>query len=246
VVFEIVGVWVEVGDAVLLRDVTLDIAAGRWTALIGPSGSGKSTLVRLLNRLIEPSRGVVRYLGRPLADHDVRALRREVGLLVQQPRLSAGTARRNLMLPVELGSVEPEQAATRLPWACEVAQLDRGLLERDVNALSGGERQRVALARALLLEPKVLLLDEPTSALDRSTARQLMAALERLRRERGTTLVAVTHRIEEMARLQGDCVVLDGGQVVEHGSAHELLNAPQSAVARDLLSHGEDGDALAD
>jgi ABC-type methionine transport system ATPase subunit len=214
--FELEGVSVRAGEAVLLRDLDLSVPAGVWTALTGPSGSGKSTLLRLLNRLESPSQGSVRWSGKALPDYDVRALRREVGLVVQQPRLGQGSVRTSLDLPRQLGAIDAATAEQRLPEACDIAQLDTRLLERDLGSLSGGERQRVALARTLMLAPRALLLDEPTAALDRDTARDLLAALDRLRSERGLTLVAVTHRVEELSAFGASQVVLCEGRVVEH------------------------------
>src|SRR5436190_9734967 len=152
--FELQAVSVRAGDAGLLSDVDLALPAGAWTAIVGPSGSGKSTLLRLLNRLCEPSGGSVRWHGKALPDFDVRALRREVGLVVQQPRLGPGCVRDQLDAPLKLGAIDAATARERLPQACEVAQLDQKLLDRDTAQISGGERQRVALARALMLGPR--------------------------------------------------------------------------------------------
>jgi len=233
--FRLEAVTVRAGGATLLAEVDLTLPGGAWTALVGPSGSGKTTLLRLLNRLGEPSAGSVSWAGQALSSYDVRALRRQVGMVVQQPRLTQGSVRHSLELPLRLGAIDAAQSRERLPWACDVAQLAQSMLEREVAALSGGERQRVALARALMLAPQALLLDEPTSALDRETARKLVAALERLRTERGTTLVAVTHRIDEVAAFAGLCVVLDRGRVAEQGPPAQVMTNPRTAVARELL-----------
>jgi ABC-type methionine transport system ATPase subunit len=213
--FRLEGVGVRAGASELLRDVDLALPAAEWTAIVGPSGSGKTTLLRLLNRLVDPTAGAIAYRGKPLPEYDVRALRREVGLVVQQPRLSAGTARANLDLPRQLDAIDADSARERLPFACSVAQLDDGLLDREVSLLSGGERQRVALARALMLAPRVLLLDEPTAALDRATAERVIDALETLRREQQVTLITVTHRVEELGERSALRVTLGGGRVTD-------------------------------
>jgi len=241
--FTLVDVEVRVGEARLLAGVSVELPARSWTAVVGASGSGKSTLLRVLNRLIDPSAGTIAFGDAPLQSFDVRELRRRVGLVVQQPRLSAGSARENLLLPVRLGAITAAQADARLDLAIEAARLDRRLLEREVSELSGGERQRVALARALMLEPEVLLLDEPTSALDVDTARRVLAALDELRRSRGLTLIMVTHRIDEVSTAYADsrCVVLEGGRVVEAGAARAIVASPRSDAARALLGRGGQG-----
>jgi ABC-type methionine transport system ATPase subunit len=236
--FELQAVSVRAGETVLLCDLDLAMPGAAWTAVLGPSGSGKSTLLRLLNRLCEPSAGRVCWRGKALPDYDVRALRREVALVVQQPRLGPGSVRDQLDTPRKLGAIDAETARARLPQACELAQLDQKLLERDAASISGGERQRVALARALMLAPRALLLDEPTAALDRHTARALISALERLRREQGVTVVAVTHRVEELAEIAARCVVLVSGRVCEQGTPAELIARPDSELARALHGSG--------
>lgn len=236
--FRLQGVSVRVGASVLLDAIDLELPAAAWTLVLGASGSGKTTLIRLLNRLSEPSAGCVYWNGRALPSYDVRVLRREVGMVVQQPRLGQGRVQDSLELPMRLGALEPASARERLPRVCEIAQLPKSLLEREMAALSGGERQRVALARALLLEPRALLLDEPTAALDRDTARNLVAALEELRRSVGITLVAVTHRVEELAELAEQCVVLQAGRLAEHGPARQVLHGLTGEASRALLGPG--------
>jgi putative ABC transport system ATP-binding protein len=233
--FRLQGVSVRAGASVLLDAIELELPRGAWSAIVGPSGSGKTTLLRLLNRLADPSTGTVYWGGKPLPSCDVRTLRREVGLVAQQPKLGQGNVRSSLELPVRLGAIDGATARERLPRVCEIAQLPESLLERELSEISGGERQRVALARALMLEPRALLLDEPTAALDRETARKLISALERLRQETKLTLVAVTHRIEELAELAELCVVLSAGTIAEQGPPSEVLHHPKSEVARTLL-----------
>lgn len=227
--FRLQGVSVRAGASVLLDAIDLTLPRGAWSAVVGPSGSGKSTLLRLLNRLADPSAGTVYWRGQPLPSYDVRALRREVGLVVQQPRLGQGSVRGSLELPARLGAIDDATARERLPRVCEIAQLPDSLLERELSEISGGERQRVALARTLMLQPRALLLDEPTAALDRDTARKLIAALERLRRETDLTLVAVTHRTEELAELAELCVVLAAGTIAEQGPPRQVLRHQEPA-----------------
>jgi putative ABC transport system ATP-binding protein len=210
------------GGTVLLDEVTCSVAAGACTALVGPSGAGKSTLLRLLNRLEEPSSGTLCLQGRPLADWDVLALRRRVGLVAQQSVLLTDRVADDLRVGrPDLGE---DQAARLL----RQVGLPAGMLSRPTAGLSGGEAQRVCLARALAVDPEVLLLDEPTSALDRASARavekvatQLVAA--------GMTVVLVSHNTGQARRLADHVLVLKSGRLVASGPADEVAYLKEGA-----------------
>ena len=183
------------GTLDILRDIDFTLAARETAAIVGASGSGKSTLLSIIAGLDTPTRGTVRLAGEDLfaLDEDERAaLRaRKVGFVFQSFQLLGNlTALENVMLPLELaGRRDARKAAA--------AMLERvGLAERlghYPKVLSGGEQQRVALARAFVVEPAVLLADEPTGSLDFATGERVMDLMFELNRERGTTLVLVTH-----------------------------------------------------
>ncbi len=194
--------------------------------IVGPSGSGKSRLLRLVARLDEASDGELEVLGRAIGDWPVGELRRRVGWVPQRPALGDGLAGDALATPVDLGVITAGELAERRDEALRVADLEPAALQREVSALSGGERLRVALARALLLEPAMLLLDEPTSALDGARGAAVIDRLLAWTRERGITLLVVTHRIEDARRLGGQMLVLDGGRVDCAGDTAELLSRP--------------------
>jgi putative ABC transport system ATP-binding protein len=211
VTFELDQVGVRRGDAVLLDEVAATIVAGRCTAIVGPSGAGKSTLLRLLNRLIEPTSGQVRYEGVPLPELDVLALRRRVGLVGQRPTLITDT------VLAELRVGRPDLAEAEARDLLSEAGLSPVFIRRRTAELSGGEAQRVCLARALALRPEALLLDEPTSALDRVGAAEVERAVSGLRSE-GRTVVLVSHDAAQARRIADDVLVLGAGRVVEQGS----------------------------
>ena len=186
------------GTLDILRDIHFQLAPRETVAIVGASGSGKSTLLSIIAGLDTPSRGTVHLAGQDLfaLDEDARAaLRaREVGFVFQSFQLLGSlTALENVMLPLELAGrrsgASPREAAT--------AMLQRVGLGERLNhypkVLSGGEQQRVALARAFVVEPAVLLADEPTGSLDFATGEKVMELMFALNRERGTTLVLVTH-----------------------------------------------------
>lgn len=206
-----------------LSSVTMTIGAERATVVVGPSGSGKSTLLRLLNRLEEPSHGVIRFRGTPLRDYDVLDLRRRVGLLLQRPTAFPGSVLDNLRAGVPLLT---EASAVAL---LERAGLPASFLPRSTEELSGGEAQRVCLARALAVGPEVLLLDEATSALDPFAAQAVENAVRSLVTE-GLAVVMVSHDLAQARRVADDLVVVIDGRVVAHGPAAEVLAHPEAVT----------------
>jgi putative ABC transport system ATP-binding protein len=202
------------GDLVILSDVDVDVRRGESVAIVGVSGSGKSTLLGLLAGLDLPSTGRVLLSGSDLntLDEDGRArLRsRRVGFVFQSFQLLPSlTALENVMLPLELGgSAEPDGAARAMLGQVGLA----ARLDHYPNQLSGGEQQRVAIARAFAADPELLFADEPTGNLDQRTGGQIIDLLFRLNRERGTTLVLVTHD-HAIADYCDRVLTLSGGRI---------------------------------
>jgi putative ABC transport system ATP-binding protein len=202
------------GTLAILRDIDFSLAPRETAAIVGASGSGKSTLLSIVAGLDTPTQGTVRLAGEDLfaLDEDDRAaLRaRQVGFVFQSFQLMGNlTALENVMLPLELaGRRDARQLAA--------AMLDRvGLAERlghYPKVLSGGEQQRVALARAFVVEPAVLLADEPTGSLDFATGERVMDLMFELNRERGTTLVLVTHDRAIAARCERR-ITIEAGRI---------------------------------
>jgi putative ABC transport system ATP-binding protein len=205
--FDLHGVTAKRGDRVVLRDVDVEIGDGA-TAILGPSGAGKSTLLRLLNRLADPSEGVVRFGGRDVRDLDVLALRRDAVLVPQVPAPLPGTVAYNVEYGPSLrgDSVDVERYL-------ELAGLDATYAPRDASRLSVGEQQRLMLARALALEPDALLLDEPTASLDEATRTGVELTLVELHATLGVALVLVTHDRGQAARLTTRTIELRDGKV---------------------------------
>jgi ABC-type methionine transport system ATPase subunit len=195
----------------VVQDVSFSLARGRALALIGPSGSGKSTVLRCLNRLVEPTSGVVTFDSRDIRSFDPRQLRRRVALVMQTPVLFEGTVRDNLR--VRPADAPGDFSEPRLRMTMTEVGLDADLLDRDAATLSGGERQRVTIARALLRDPQALLLDEPTSALDPPNALLVAETIARLQLARGLSIVMVTHQPDLVRRLGGDLLYLVKGRI---------------------------------
>jgi putative ABC transport system ATP-binding protein len=208
------------GGVEILRGISLTFPPGSRTTLIGPSGAGKSTLLRLLNRLADPSAGLIRIGETAVNAFPVTDLRRRVGLVFQSPRPLPGTVAQNLAYPYEIvGEIPTADFATAL---VEVG-LDPSGLDRDASGLSGGERQRLAIAVALQTRPAILALDEPTSALDPSSARRVAEALRRRSERDSLTTIAVTHNRDQAPWLGDRTIVLDAGRVVDDGPTAEVL-----------------------
>jgi ATP-binding cassette, subfamily B, bacterial len=210
------------GGTPAVADVSLDIPAGSSIAIVGPSGSGKTTLAGLLVGLHRPTSGEVYFDGRPLADLDLAAVRRQIGAVPQNAYLFASTVRENIALGA------PEAALSEIAWAARAACIHDAIEAMPMGydtavadggaPLSGGERQRIAIARAILRGPSILMLDEATSALDAVTESRVMNHLGRL----GATRIVVAHRLSTI--VDADLiVVMDRGRVVEAGTHGELL-----------------------
>jgi putative ABC transport system ATP-binding protein len=223
------------GALAVLRDVSFTITDGELVSIIGPSGSGKTTLLGLLAGLDTPSRGAVLLDGTDLArlDEDARAKVRgaKVGFVFQSFQLIPTlTALENVTAPLELRGDVP----TKVAIARATELLTRvGLAGRHTHfptQLSGGEQQRVAIARAFVNEPKILFADEPTGNLDGSTGARIVELLEELNRERGSTVVLVTHDQALAARTQRT-IRLKDGLVVE-----DRRNAPMRAEPNDVAA----------
>jgi sulfate/thiosulfate transport system ATP-binding protein len=212
------------GEFVALDDVSVEIAPGSLTALLGPSGSGKSTLLRVIAGLETPDSGTVfidgtNVTGRPPQE-------REIGFVFQHyAALKHMTVARNIAFGLEIRKRPKAEIAKRVAELLELVQLE-GLANRFPSQLSGGQRQRMGLARALAVDPSVLLLDEPFGALDARVRTELRAWLRRLHDETHTTTVIVTHDQAEAMEVADEVVVMHAGHVEQVAGPRELYDAP--------------------
>jgi ABC-type multidrug transport system fused ATPase/permease subunit len=234
--FESVDFGYEPGRPVL-EEIELDIAPGRTVALIGRTGSGKTTLASLVPRFYDVTDGRVLVDGVDVRDVERRSLRREIGVISQDPFLFSASVRDNIAFGLPDAPHDAVEAAARAAQAHEfIEELPHGydtvIGERGIT-LSGGQRQRIAIARALLIDPRILILDDATASVDATTEARIRAGLREVMRDRTTIIIA--HRLSTIA-LADEVVVLDGGRIAARGTQADLLE--ESALFREIHEHG--------
>ena len=219
------------GGRQLLSDVSLTVAAGSTTALLGRSGSGKTTLLRTVNALVRPTGGQVLVGGRDVAGVDPIELRRGIGYVIQEtglfPHMSIG---RNVGMSLELAGRPAGEIQKRAAEMLELVGLGEGFAGRYPWQLSGGQRQRAGLARALAGEPGVLLMDEPFGALDPLTRAEMQTMLRELLRRVGKTTLIVTHDLDEALYLADRVVLLEAGKIVADLASADVRASEIDAV----------------
>jgi len=224
-------------DRAVLRGIDLDVAPGKTIALIGHTGAGKSTLTALVPRFYDVTGGRVTVDGVDVRDVTLTSLRRDIGVIAQDPFLFSASVRDNISFGrPELDHHGVERAARaaqahefieRLPNGYDTVIGERGI------TLSGGQRQRIAIARALAVEPRILILDDATASVDATTEAKIRAGLRAATRDRTTLIIA--HRLSTIA-LADEIVVLDDGRIAARGTHEELVRT--SSVYREIYEHG--------
>jgi osmoprotectant transport system ATP-binding protein len=220
-----------------VHGVDLVVAAGEFAVLLGPSGCGKSTLVRTINRLVEPTAGSVTIDGVDLRQRDPDELRRGIGYVIQAVGLFPHyTVAQNVAVVPGLRGWERARIDARVDELLELVRLPPAQYrDRKPRQLSGGEAQRVGVARALAARPRVLLMDEPFAAVDAIVRASLQDEIERVHRALGTTIVFVTHDVDEALRLADRIVVMNAGSVVQAAAPTDLLEHPADDFVRHLV-----------
>ena len=237
VVFEQVDFALRAGQAGARRDRPRRSSPAARVALIGRTGSGKTTLASLVPRFYDATAGRVLVDGVDVRDVERRSLRREIGVISQDPFLFSASVRDNIAFGVPDAPHEAVEAAARAAQAHEfIAELPDGydtvVGERGIT-LSGGQRQRLAIARALLIDPRILILDDATASVDATTEARIRAGLREAMR--GRTTIIIAHRLSTIA-LADEIVVLDHGRIVARGTQAELLD--ESPLFREIHEHG--------
>lgn len=222
-----------------LQDVSLEVRKGEIFGIIGLSGAGKSTLVRCMNLLERPDEGKVLFHGEDLTKLSPKALRgerRKISMIFQSFNLLAQrTNLSNICFPMELAGVPAKDRQKRAKELLEIVGLpDKA--DSYPSQLSGGQKQRIAIARALASDPEVLLCDEATSALDPKTTDSILKLLQKINREKGITVIIITHQMSVIEQICNRVAILDHGVVAEIGEVEKVFTDPQSKAGKRLVS----------
>jgi osmoprotectant transport system ATP-binding protein len=222
---------------VAVRDLDLSVARGELVALVGPSGCGKSTTLRMVNRLVEPTSGRILVDGTDVTKEDAVKLRRKIGYVIQRVGLFPHlTVRQNVATVPKLLGWDHKRIAERSDHLLTLVGLEPGTYgDRYPHALSGGQQQRVGVARALAADPPVLLMDEPFGAVDPQQRHRLQTEFRALQQDLGTTVLFVTHDIDEAVRLADRIAVFGTGHIAQVATPADLLAAPASEEVADFV-----------
>lgn len=229
------------GDTLIVDDVSMVVEAGTIAVVVGTSGAGKSTLLRMINRLIAPTSGRVLIDGQDTMSIPEDALRHRLGYVIQGNGLFPHrTVAGNIATVPRLLGWDAKRIARRVDDLMTLFQLDPAeFAKKYPHELSGGQQQRVGVARALAAEPALLLMDEPFGALDPVIRNKAQEDLLSIQRRFGTTIVLVTHDMEEAFRLGDRIAVMDDARLLQYGTPAELLTRPAGEFVERLVGTTE-------
>ena len=227
------------GNKVAVEDVNLSFNKGEFICLIGTSGSGKTTTMRMINRMIDPTKGTIRINGEDIQKKNPVELRRQIGYVIQNTGLMPHmTIRDNITLVQRLLKVDKEEQNKTAEKMIDLVELPRDMLDRYPHELSGGQQQRIGVVRALAADQDVILMDEPFGALDPITRDSLQDLVKDLQERLGKTIVFVTHDMDEALKLSNRIAIMDNGKVIQFDTPENILQNPANEFVEELL--GED------
>lgn len=220
-----------------VKSLDLEIKKGEFFILIGPSGSGKTTTLKMINRLIDLSKGWVWINGKKISDYDINELRWNIGYVLQQIALFPHmTIAENIAVVPELKNWSKEKVAARVDELLKMVGLDpKEYRNRKPSELSGGQQQRVGVIRALAADPEIILMDEPFSALDPFSREKFQADMLEIQRKLKKTIVFVTHDMQEALKLGDRICLMKDGEIVQVGTPHEFLTNPVNDFVREFV-----------
>lgn len=225
------------GDKTIIEDLSLSIQEGEIFVLVGPSGSGKTSTLKMINGLSKPSKGTIFYKDKPLEEYDLRKVRWQMGYVLQQIALFPNmTVAQNIMVIPEMVGWSKEAQREEVDRLLTIVGLDpTSYRDRMPHELSGGEQQRIGILRAIAAKPEVILMDEPFSALDPISRNDLQDLVKELHKQLGTTVVFVTHNMDEAVKLGDRIAVMRAGRLLQVDTPTEILNHPSSEFINDFF-----------
>jgi osmoprotectant transport system ATP-binding protein len=234
---ELHNVTKQYGETAVVDDISLAVSEGELLVLLGDSGSGKTTTLKMINRLIDATSGVIRLDGQDVRELPAHLLRRRVGYVFQKVGLFPHmTVAENIAITPSLLEWEPSAIEKQVDQLLTMVELEPATMRgRYPSELSGGQQQRVGVARALAATPKVMLLDEPFGALDPLTRDRLQQSFSRIRREHHLTGIFVTHDMVEALILGDRIAVMRNGRLVQVGTPHQLMVEPADEYVQQLM-----------
>ena len=244
IILDIKNIEVSIDEHPILQHITLPITEQAITAVIGPSGCGKSTLLATLNGSLQAPKkvtnGQIIYDGLSVDSMDPQMVRRQIGLIGQQPTVFPGTIEDNMVFALnyykELSSADRKAKAIQCLEQAGLYSEINGDMKRLASSLSGGQQQRLCIARSLTVDPRVMLFDEPCSALDIKNSLHIEALLTELKVKQ--TIVIVTHNLQQARRIADYTVFMNDGRVVEWGATAQIFSDPQQELTCDYLAFG--------
>lgn len=206
-----------------LSNLSFNIKAGSWTAIVGQNGSGKSTLTKLLNGILVTDEGSIKIDNIELTEDTIWDIRKRIGIVFQNPdnQFVGATVEDDVAFGLENMGMEPKKMRVRVHDALEMVNM-LDFAKRDPQSLSGGQKQRVAIAGIIALEPKIVILDEATSMLDPSGRKEIMQTIATLKQKLDLTVVSITHDVEEVL-LADDVLVINQGELLRQGSPENVF-----------------------
>jgi tungstate transport system ATP-binding protein len=234
--FEISGLKKSFGDRTILNINELTLQTGKIYAVLGPNGSGKTTLLRILNLLLAPDSGRIKFMGGDIgiSQADRLSVSRQMCMVFQRPFMFRSTVFNNVAYGLKLRRVAKSECERKVNEALDFVGMG-DFAKHSATRLSGGETQRVALARALVLQPRVLLLDEPTANLDPGSVQHIEEIIRKYHQEYNTSVIIVTHNLFQAKRIADESILLINGEVVERAYTAEFFDHPRELRTRQFL-----------
>ena len=220
--------------ALALEDVSFDVYDSEWLAIVGHNGSGKSTLAKLLNGLQFPKRGTIEVCGIQLSEDTVWDVRKQVGMLFQNPdnQFVGATVQDDVAFALENNGIPRDDMVERVTGALEKVQMD-SFVNQEPHNLSGGQKQRVAIAGVIALRPLVIILDEATSMLDPRGREEVLNTVRELKADHHMTVISITHDLEEAAKADR-MIVMNKGKLYREGTPEQIFQMDEELIALGL------------